>query len=359
MKNSLFASLQKKRVAIDLGSSLVKVIAGSTRKKGVQTDFAELIDLVSEYKMGSSDEITDDVYTECLKKLVWRYNFKEAAVTLPANEAIIQSMTFSTNTSEEEMLEAIQEEIASQTFDDIDDLQIACCELDSHKNSDKSIDLLACAVPKSLIDRYKSIFKYSGLKPTLFDLDILAIYNCFYYSTGKLLQRPAILLHCGAEFSYCIILHKKRQPFFRILSTGGNHIVTRLMQETELKLNEAENYKRMFLSDLIKYDNSLENLSIVEIYCEFAAQLIGEMRRCLQHYQVAEGITEFDSIHITGGEARNTLLANLINHDLNIKTQVWNPMKQLQIHRAKHDTSDDDKIGLHMASAIGALVHGE
>ena len=357
MKSFSLPTLRKQRVAIDFGSSLLKVLGGVRRRAGISTKFAEFIDLLTEYKISASDEVTDELYIDSLKKVVWRYNLKSAAVSLPANEAIMQTMRFSTGISHEKMLEAIEDEIAANTFEDIDDLQIACCELDSAENSGNSFSILACAMPRELIARYKNILHQAGLQPTLFDLDILGIYNCFYWAKGKNLQAPAILLHCGAEYSYCVIMQKNAQPFFRILNAGGNHIVTRLMEETGFGLAQAEGFKRKFLSDVMKYDTSVENLSIVEIYCEFAAQLIGEIRRCLQHYQVAEGVTEFDSIYLTGGDARNVLLANLLNHGLNIPAQVWDPLQQREYRLRKPLPYSDKKIGLHLSSAIGAMMH--
>lgn len=357
MQSFSLPTLRKQRVAIDFGSSLLKVLGGVRRRGGLSTTFAEFIDLVSEYKISASEEVTDEIYIDSLKKVVWRYNLKSAAVTLPANEAIMQTMRFNTGISHEKMLEMIEEEIAANTFEDIDDLQIACCELDSADDHSANFSILACAIPKTIIERYRNILRQASLTPLLFDLDILGIYNCFYWAKGKSLQAPAILLHCGAEYSYCVIMQKNEQPFFRILNAGGNHIVDRLIQETGFDLAQAEDFKRKFLNNMMQYDTSIEDLSLVEIYCEFAAKLISEIKRCLHHYQVAQGVTEFDSIYLTGGEARNVLLANLINHDLNIPAQVWDPLQQKEYRLRKPLPLSDDKIGLHLASAIGAMMH--
>ncbi|KAA3660905.1 MAG: hypothetical protein DWQ10_05630 [Calditrichaeota bacterium] len=355
----VFSLLNNKRAAIDLGSSTVKILRGAVRKQKVQMDVVDLIDLVKEYGIASADELTDDVYMDCLRKAAWRYKLKDIAITLPANEALLRTMTFKTSMTEENVLESIEEEMASHTFEDIDDFQIACCELENEQETENEISMLACAVPHSLIDRYKSILADANLNPYLFDLDILAVYNGFYFSKARTLERPAILIHCGAEYSFCIIVKKGYKPFFRMLKSGGNDVVTRLMDDAGFTLREAEAFKRHFHSSKMKQNPTIENINMIEIYCEFAANLITEVRRSLQHYQVSEGVTDFAGIYICGGEARNQLLASLIHHDLKLPTYLWDPLQEDGAIHVKKSTIYNSHDGLHMASAFGALVHGD
>lgn len=355
----MFSIPNKNRVAIDLGSTSVKILRGTVRRHKIYMDVVELIDLVKEYGIADTNDLTDEIYMDCLRKAAWRYKLKHAAVTLPANEALIRMMNFNTQSSDENVFKAIEEEMAAHTFDDIDDFQISCCEVENRQQAPDTYSMLACAVPHTLIDRYKTILDDAGLKPYLFDLDILAVYNGFYHSVAHKLEKPALLVHCGAEYSFCIIIKQGYRPFFRLLKSGGNSIVNRLMDETGLTLREAESFKRHFLSKKMTHSNTEENLNIVEIYCEFAADLISEIRRSLQHYQVSEGFSEFAGIYLSGGEARNKLLANLIHHDLKLPTWLWDPLLDSNSLRIKKSTLFEQEDGLHMASAFGALVHGD
>lgn len=346
---------------MDLGSTNIK-IAG-IRKKGdvFQLEFYDVIDLIKEYSLSSLSEINDDLYIEQLRNLVSKYHLRnaDANATLPANCAIIHNLKLSLSEIESDITEIILQELRQASLEQIDEMQIACQQLDEPHGPEDQISLLVCAVPNSVVERYLKILTDCGFKVSVLDLDAMGVYNAFYFFLNKKLSFPVTAVNIGSQYTICIIMQPGKTPFFYVIKLGDNNITSKIMEELCLTLSKAEILKRRIYRPKWTNSGAYHKSSLSEILAEFANNIVFEVKRCLRHYQSREGVAEIGKIYLTGGGAKTDLLVNLFHEKLNIRTELWNPLNFFKITSPQQDEQIRQLLGIQLTPTIGTLLRGD
>jgi len=358
-------SSKKFRVCVDLGSTDIKIAGISKNGKAFNLLFYDVIDLITEYSLESFSEISDDHYIEQLRKLVSKYRLENVKVsaTLPANSAIIHNLKLNPAQTESELIETIHEELSQFGSQKIEEMHIACHEMDENNDENNSeeqqLSLLACAVPNSVLERYRRILQESRLKASVLDLDALGVYNAFYFFHSKKISVPVTILQIGSQYTVCLVMFPGKTPFFYVIKLGGNTITIRIMEELCLSFFKADKLKRRIFRPKWTNTEAFQKLTLSEILSEFTDNLISEVKRCLQHYQSCEGVAEIGKIYLTGGAAKMDLLVGLFFQKLKIETELWNPLNFFQQTSAQQNEQNRQLLGIHLTPTIGTLLRGD
>ena len=350
----------KLRIAVDLGTTYIKVIGIEKKKKSFFLRFYEIIDLVDHYSIKSVEDINDEVYIDQLKSLVEKYHLKNCTVsaTLPSNLATIQTLKLNPDQGQEEIVEKIQSELSQVTIQPLEELHIACFQLDEQFQMDDRIKLLSCALPKEIVTKYQHILQASGLKPEILDLDAFGLYNAFYFFVRKPLTVPVTLVQIGSQYAICLIMLPSKNPFFYIIHQGGNDITTGIMEDLCLPFSKADLYKRRMYQPKWMNKSAYQKSNLCEIYSNFSNKLIDEVKKCMRHFQSIEGVTEMNNIFLTGGGANLAFLVDSFNEQLACKTKIWNPLDYFHSQSNGVNGSTSNPSGLHLTPEIGTLLRG-
>jgi len=344
------------RVGIDLGSSSIK-IAGFRQKRGVcHLEFIDTIDLIKKYSLEPFQEVADDLYVDQLRELAQKYHLKGTviSVALPAGSGIIQILKVSGAQSESELFGKIRSELKLVTDLSLDDMQIACLELEDKGSADDKIPLLVCTIPNEVFARYKSIISRAGLKANVFDLDALGVYNAFYYFSEKDFG-PTTIVQVSDHYSICLIILPGKPPFFHVIELGAEHLneqppeMTNSKAETSVAAGDESKWTDLGL---------LQGLSPLQIHSANFENLSSEVRKCMRHIQTHEGILKFDKIYLSGG---GFVLADLVENfeqAFEIETKIWNPILQFTNGGNKELTRNQLESGRYLIPAIGTALRG-
>lgn len=357
----LHLSSGKFRVGVDLGSTNIK--AAGIRQKGqvFQLKFYEVIDLIKEYSLTSMNQITDDLYIEQLRNLVSQYPLKNAKVhvTLPANLTVIHNLKLDPSQTELQITEFIEEELRQVTFGQIDEMRIACQQIEENNVRENQITLLACAVPNSVAERYLRIFCDGGLKVSVMDLDAISVYNAFYFFQRKTITAPVTIVQIGSQYTICLIMLPGKCPFFYIIKLGGNYITNRIKEEFCLTFFKAEKLKIRFFQPKWASLDAFQSSKLHQIFFEFANNLVSEVKRCMRHFQSYECVAEIGKIYLTGGGAKLGLISNFFFEHLHIETKIWNPLNFFIKKSPKQNEHIRQHLGIHLTPTLGTLLRGD
>jgi len=347
---------KKTQVGIDLGSSSIK-IAGFRLKRGVcHLEFIDTIDLVKKYSLEPFQEVADDLYVEQLRELVQKYHLKgtEISVALPAGSGIIQILKVAAAQSESELFDKIRREMRQVTDQSLDDMQIACCELEDKGSEEDKIPLLVCAIPNEIFARYKSIISRAGLKANVFDLDALGVYNAFYYFS-EMNFGPTTIVQVSDHYSICLIILPGRPPFFHVIDLGAEHLNEQTAEMTNSKVETS-----VAAGDDSKWTDLdlLQNLSPLQIHPANFENFSSEVRKCMRHIQTHEGILKFDKIYLSGGGFVLADLAENFEQTFEIETKIWNPILQFTNGGNNELTRNQLESGRYLIPAIGSALRG-
>ena len=353
--------LGKFRVGVDLGSTNIKIAGIGQKGQAFQLLFYDVIDLIKEYSLESFSEINDEHYIEQLRKLVTKYHLINAKVsaTLPANSAIIHNLKLNPDQTESEIIETIHAELRQFGLEKIEEMHIACHEMDENNSEEQQLSLLACAIPNSVLERYRRILEEGRLKASVLDLDALGVYNAFNFFHGKKISVPTTVLQIGSQYTVCLIMLPGKTPFFYVIKLGGNTITNKIMEELCLSFFKADKLKRRIFRPKWTNTEAFQKLTLSEILSEFADNLISEVKRCLQHYQSCEDVAEIGKIYLTGGAAKMDLLVSLFYQKLKIETELWNPLNFFKKTSAQQDEQNRQLLGIHLTPTIGTLLRGD
>ena len=337
------------------GASLALIglrCSGNKRK----VKFYDQANLVKEFNLKSLDELDDEMRIALLKRIVKKHKLEQApiSVTLPNTNTILKIMEIPAEQAESNLVEYIKEEISQDTFDDVDEMQIACFGLSNKTQS--HLCYLVSAISDDELEGYQGFFERAGLRPVSFELGMLALHNAFesFYHSNN--DAPAAVVDIGSSEIRVIIQGKDRNPFFHGTDFGDLEINAKFSELTGQSFVEAECVKLDFLDETKPNRQTMENLSFLEAYCTFASELTTEIRKCIRHYQVAEHILEFGNIYLTGRCAQGRVLKSLISHELKLNVESWNPTMHLVdgfTDRSKERCQYD---GFNFSTAIGAVM---
>ncbi len=296
---------KKPRVGIDLGSSSINIAGLGKKGQKFNLEFSEIVNLTEEYALDSFLEVTDYHYVEQLHKLDSKYNLKNARLSfsLPTDSAIVTVVNIKPSLTESELYDEIRPALRQATSEDLDEMQIVCHELQGDSKNGL-VPLLVCAIANDVIARYKRIIRKSGLKAAVLDLEVLGVYNAFYYFSDGLKCGPTVLVSIGSQHSTCIILRPGKCPFFYLIKLGSD-IAKQAGNKTKStsKISDAQESSRQ------------------SAHSSFSKNLLAEVKKCIRHIQSHEGISEFEQIYLTGTGAQSDSLCNFFEENLQVKTK--------------------------------------
>tara|TARA_Y100001960_G_scaffold313481_1_gene376467 strand:+ start:1336 stop:2973 length:1638 start_codon:yes stop_codon:yes gene_type:complete len=195
---------------------------------------------------------------------------KNAAVSIPVSNAVIQVVSLPLMT-DEELDEAIKTDSlwdnVVQLPGDIDDYSIFHQVIKRH-NNENLMDLLFVASKMSDIEDYMGIVRQAGLSPVVVDVRCFSLRNALDLKKNLNLQQPIAILEFGPYENYVLILDKEGAPFIAEIYISDFDKETLSKPPTEGTEDFAGLFQRyaMQVSQVVSSYQSKYNAKIAKIY---------------------------------------------------------------------------------------------
>lgn len=189
-----------------------------------------------------------------------------------------------------------------------------------------SVELISTR--RSSVSNYLDLLDQTGVSVSAVTPSMIAIAEV---AANSGCTKPTFIVDIGAEQADFCFLQDGRLRFSRSFRFGGNHLSEHLSRTLDIDIETAEEEKRHISArETPTYTWTTQFIS--ELQRSIAATLHHEMGVNADGYQdlsLSEPETE---LWLCGGGARVPDLASTCETELNISTQLWNPLHAVRQH---------------------------
>lgn len=230
----------------------------------------------------------------------------------------------------------------------------------------RKYEALIAVSQEKTVDRYLSLLRNAGIKPSSFITSSYALTKLSEYLYAKE-NKTRCLIDIGRVYTELIVLQNKQLVLSRKIPVSGGDFTASmtgvLISErgrTQLSVNEAERIKQEtgipsgIESKII--DNKISTAQIISMLRQPLEQLLSEIERCFDYYREETGGGKIDSVVLFGGGSSLGGLVKYLSEALGIEVKLAEAMEGLKIEKgALHERGKFSHLfGVAVGSALSA-----
>jgi type IV pilus assembly protein PilM len=347
----LFGS-KKGLVGVDIGSSAVKAVEVKVGGKG--GDEFQLLNIGLEplppEAIVDGAIMDSGAVIDAIQNLFQDNRIKttDCATGVSGNAVIVKKISLP-QMSEEELAESIHWEAEQYIPFDIQDVQLDY-EVVEGGESAGNMDVLLVAVKKDKISEYTSAITQAGKNPTIVDVDVFALQNCYEANYVPNPGRVVALLNIGASTMNVNVVRDGSSVFNRDIAVGGNQYTDAIQKDLNLSFEQAEALKRGEQVDQAAPE------SLISINQAVSETITTEIQRTFDFFRATSQEDRVDQIYLSGGTAKIHGLRELLTDRLDAPVEMLNPFLNVRYSEKDFDPAFLDDIGPSAAIAVGLAV---
>lgn len=371
----MFLSKKSPLVAIDIGSSSIKLVQLNEIKEG-QYELSRfgMMPLDKECIVEGAIK-KPDLVAEALKNLIKAEKIQSRyAVSAVAGEAVFIKKIKVPVMSEEELSAKITQEAEQYIPFDIDDVALdfqilgeintdkepedseeselngGSQENDEHKegsNGDgEMMEALLVAVQREVIDERTDIILEAGLKPTIIDLDVFALMNAAQLTTDLSSMGTTALIDLGDSFTHINIIQDGAMGYTRDIPVGGVYLTNMLMTKFRVPFKQTLDIKRG------KFSSDVKEEEVVEIIVRAYKKVLEEIQKSFEYFSTLSD-HQIERVLLCGGGSMIRGLDGFFADYLKLPVEVLDPMQGVKINPKNFDQSLIDEMSGLSTVALG------
>jgi type IV pilus assembly protein PilM len=339
-------------VGVDIGSSAVKAVEIKVSGKG--GDEYQLVNIGLE--LLPQEAIVDGAIMDAgavidsIQRLFQDSKIKTAdcATGVSGNAVIVKKISLP-QMSAEELSESIHWEAEQYIPFDIQDVALDY-EVIEGGGSGGNMDVLLVAVKKDKISEYTSALTQAGRNPTIMDVDVFALQNCYEMNYGIDPGRVVALLNIGASIMNVNVVKGGTSVFQRDIAAGGNQYTDAIQKDLNLSFEQAEALKKGEQVD----GASAESLH--PILQAVSENLAMEIQKTFDFFRATSQEDRIDQIFLSGGTAKIHGLRDLLGDRFSTSVELMNPFLNVRYNEKDFNPDYLEDIGPSAAIAVGLAV---
>ncbi|MFQ5683679.1 MAG: type IV pilus assembly protein PilM [Candidatus Binatia bacterium] len=328
-KNFKLASLNPFRfdsgfVALDIGSSSVKMVEASEGKNGYRIISLGVLPLPS--TAVQNNMIADkDVVVRTIQSLVQANGVKatRAVTAVPGRAVIIKKIQLPSQ-GEEELEANVEFEASNVIPESLENVNLDYQVLDYLENGN-TMEILLVAVKKEIINNYTQVIWEAGLTPAIMDVDYFAMENMYEMNYEPQPGKVVGLIHIGARYTSINLLKDGLSTFTGDLPVGGEAFTESLVERLQISHDEAETLK---LTGLLERKKADELEALLKPTCNYLAEEIG---RTLSLYGAMAADERVQNIYLSGGSSKVSGLCPLLAEKLGVPVELSEPFRGFDV----------------------------
>jgi len=300
---------EKFSIGLDIGTQSVKC---------VKLKMNNAIELVSfELEEGQLDP------TDVLKKIKHTQDADLVNISFCGSSTVIRYVNF-LRMNKTELKQALKFEAQKYIPFSLNEVNLDAEILKNDLPENKMLVLIA-AIKKELIQQRLTTLENVGLKPSIIDIDSIALINAFNFNYPKIEvpeNKSICLLNIGATISNVNILDNGVPRLSRDIHSAGANFTKKLMDIFELDFKAAEELK-------INPDPERANKIKADIE-SVLTNLAAEIRTSFDYYE-SQNSSSVVKIFLSGGGSKISGLTEMLAISLGIPVEPWDAFKQIKI----------------------------
>ena len=350
-----FLKLNPEGFGLDISDRSLKLIKLKKIKKKYKIEvFGEISISKGILKRGEIKKV--DALSEEIKKLikkVKKLKTRYVVVSLPEEKSFVWVITLP-KMSEEEAKKAIVFEAENYIPFPIGEVYLGSQIVPSlRKNQKEKMEVLLIALPKSTVDPYLFSLKKAGLKPLAFEVESQSIARALVKNETSLF--PYLLIDIGATRTTFVLFGGKSIRFTASIPISSTLFTKAIAKTLKIDFKEAEKLK-------IKYGLSKKAKKGKEVFgalIPILTDLKEQIKRYIDFYHshISHGFLPEDGSTVKKiilcGRGSNLLgLKNFLAQELNLPTEIGNPLVNLSLTVKECPISKKDLLGYTVAIGL-------
>jgi type IV pilus assembly protein PilM len=368
----MFLSKKSPLVAIDIGSSSIKLVQLTEFKEGQYelTRFGMMpldAECIVEGAIKKPDQVAD-----ALKNLIKAEKIQSRyAVSAVAGEAVFIKKIKVPVMSEEELSEKLTQEAEQYIPFDIDDVALdfqilgtinADKEEDSENSEEpkptddssqdndeqkensnkggKMMEALLVAVQRDIIDERTNILLEADLKPAIIDLDVFALMNAAQLTADLSTMGTIALIDLGDSFTHINIIQDGAMGYTRDIPVGGGYLTNLLMSKFQVPFQKTLDIKRG------KFSSDIKEEEVIEIIVLAYKKVLEEVQNSFENFSILSD-HKIERILLCGGGSMIRGLDEFFADYLKVPVEILDPMQGVKVNPKNfHQSLIDEMSGL-------------
>ena len=345
----MFLSKKTPLVAIDIGSSSIKLVQLTDFKEGQYelTHFG-IMPLDKECVVEGAIKKPYQV-VDALKNLIKSEKIQSRyAVSAVAGEAVFIKKIKVPVMSEEKLSEKITQEAEQYIPFDIDEVVLDFQILDkiNGNKEEKMMEALLVAVQRVIIDERTDILLEAGLKPVIIDLDLFALMNAARLTNDLSSMGTIALIDLGDSFTHINIIQNGVIGYTRDIPVGGGYLTNMLMSKFKVPFEQVLAIKRGKFSPDIREEEVIE--TIIQAY----NNILEEIQKYFDYFSTLSN-HKMEKVLLCGGGSMIRGLDDYCADYLKIPVETLNPMQGVKVNPKVFDRSLVDEMSGLSTVALG------
>lgn len=374
----MFLSKKSPLIAIDIGSSSIKLVQLTEVKEGQYelTRFG-MMPLAEECIVEGAIK-KPDLVAEALKNLIKAEKVQSYyAVSSVAGEAVFIKKIKVPVMSEEELSEKITKEAEQYIPFDINDVALdfqILGTVNSNKGEEGSeesefndgsqgneeqkedlneeeatgemMEALLVAVQKEVIDERTDLLLEAGLKPVIIDLDVFALMNATRLTKDLSTMGTIAVIDLGDSFTHINIIQDGAMGYTRDIPVGGGYLTSMLMSKFKVPFKQTLDIKRG------KFSSDIKEEEVVETIARAYKRVLEEVHKSFEYFSTLSD-RQIERVLLCGGGSMIRGLDGFFADYLKVPVEVLNPMQGIKINRKNFDQALIDEMSGLSTVALG------
>jgi type IV pilus assembly protein PilM len=328
----------KGSVAFDIGSSSVKLLEIENAAGPAVLKHIGLKKIPNPSKEALVDTIRS-LAEEC------RVCSKDVNIAVSGPSTIVRFVSMS-KMKDDELKNAVKFEAEKYIPFPIDDCILDYQVLKKDDRENKA-ELLLVAVKKGVVMEKISVVEESGFSVNLIDADTFACANAYSRNCAKSdADKTAAVLDIGASVTNVSVLAQGILRFSRDIAIGGSDFTSAISKGLNVDAAAAEKMKISPSGSPQNAGGAMKNTM---------NNLVDEVRLSLSYYENQSG-AGVDGIHICGGGAILTGLADAFEEGLGAKPSAWDPLGFIDMSGVPEESRVPKEMHRFFAVAAGLVL---
>jgi len=312
---------------LDIGTHSIKVVELSRDGGGwhfVSAGIAQAppkgMQSENEQDLLSVSQVIRKLYTDA------RISTPNAVLSLPESQVFTRMVKFPAMT-DREVASAIHWEAEQYIPIALEEAVIDYQIIGRRQDGGNSVDVLLVAAPKFLVEKYISVAKNAGIRPTAIETELIALSRSVAPP-----NKSALLVDFGAASTDIAISINKQLVFSRSIPIGGEAFTRSVAQGLGIDIAAAEEYKKAYGLSAGKLEGKVKT-ALDPVF----RVVLEEFKKAIQYWVEQESGTPIQQLVLTGGTAGLREITPLITQNLGIETVIADPFGGISKNKAIAD----------------------
>lgn len=325
MNNTYFYQ-DKPVFGLDIGYGSLKVmqiLESSDKKRTVSGYGVASFDTnaIVDGKIVDPETIAKVAHTLFEKNLVGDITTRRVNVAVPSSRSFTRTMTLP-KMSNKDLVEAVRLEAEQYIPVPVDDLYLDHTII---RSNPEELEVLAVAIPKSLVDSYLDLVKILGLEVVSIETTINAGSRLFLQAEQS--DVPTVIIDLGSKSSD-ITIYDGGLVVTSTVHEGGDNYTDAIATALDVTHQEAHIIKTKYGLGVSK-----KQKEITAALSPVLDKMLKEVRRMIRYYEERSGTErKINQVVTMGGGANMPGLSDYMTSHLRLAVRMCDPWQQLNFH---------------------------